>query len=157
MEQKEIDIEKAAGQALLEKGIPFKIRNGRFARLLTRSEFKNYELKPLKLGTLIHVSTIACDIPELNEERSLISLALENPDLYKKILLAIAYAILNDELLIQARAKLLAQKLKWRLTASETFALWVAITSQMGVESFFFTINLIKGKNLLTPKDIKGA
>ena len=150
------NIEKLAGQALLEQGIPFKLRNGRIKKFFTGKEFTSYELKPLKTGTLIHVSTITSEIPELDGEKSLISLASESPDLYRKILTASAMAILNDEFLIPLRSKLLVRKLKG-LNTSELFTLWAIITKQMGVEAFFFTINLIKGKNLMTTQDIKAA
>jgi hypothetical protein len=159
------NVEIKAGQTLTEQGIPFHLRrlpkkNGLIKRLLRKaeqSEFEEFEIKPLKFGTLIYISEVACDIPDVKEEKTILAYALENPELYRKILLAISYAILNDKKQIEERGKSFAKELEWRLEPQEGFRLWVAITSMMNVESFFFTINLIKGKNLLTTRDTKAT
>lgn len=148
--------EVRAGQTILDEPIQFKIKSGWFKRLFG-IKFESYKVYPLKYGTLLYISKIASELPDVNNEKTLLALAMENPATYKQIVKAVAYAILNDKKRIIIEHERLCRKLIWRLNAKEVFYLFSMITAQMDVESFFFTINLIKGKNLLTKKSTEAA
>lgn len=164
------NIEQQAGQAVLETGIPFSLK---VTEKVTKEVFKtflwfkygrhtvteiiekteHYSITPLKYGTLIYVSEIACEVPNFNEKETLLKIALENPVVYKKICRAIATGVLNDKFRIKEETDALTEKLLWHLDPNEGLNLWMGIVSKMQVDAFFFTINLIKGKNILTTTD----
>jgi hypothetical protein len=160
------NIEQQAGQAILETGIPFSLKvteklvvfkkflwfkYGRHTEIKETTE--HYTITPLKYGTLIYVSEIACEVPNFNEKETLLKIALENPAVYSQICRAIAIGVLNDKFLIKEKTDELTEKLIWHLDPSEGLNLWMGIVSKMQVDAFFFTINLIKGKNILETRD----
>ena len=155
------NIEEKAGQTLRETGIPFDLKytEGRkrflwfeYGKSVEKTE--HYVIRPLKMGALAAISEIACTIPEFNEKDQLLAVAMSSPENYKKVCRAVAIGILNDKIRIEEETDRLAELIRWALDVEKVLELYAGIVGSMNVQGFFFIINLIKGKNILT-KDTK--
>jgi len=161
------NIEKAAAMALLDRGVGFSIPAPFFYRLFGRKKMK-IAVKRLRLGTLVHLSTVidlspletlkvseAHDTVIKNMESVPASLPiktiLEN---INPVSLCVAACLLNSPLKIWLFAPVLARHLRKACTADQLqeLMMWVLIYGRM--ESFIITTKLIARMTRMGPMNL---
>jgi hypothetical protein len=165
----ENNTDRAAAMALLDRGVGFSIPAPFFYRIFGRKKMK-ISVKRLRLGTLVHLSTISefelidtihASSPEYKgvikemgaDPKSLpIQTIIDN---IKPVTLAVASCLLNSPIKI----KLFSQLLAWHLRRSRVTAdqlqellMWIFIYGR--AESFTNTTKLLSRMTMMKPRNL---
>lgn len=127
-----MDTHDKAIDMLVRRGVRFRLPAPRFLRWLLPS---HVTIRHLHLGTILMIDKVAkrYDLNKLLISTNAIELAGE---LSKPLSLALAYAVLNNLLLIRLFAPLLAWLLRWGITPQGLSDLWRAVEQMSDIEAF---------------------
>lgn len=133
---------RQAGNTLLNQGAKVGIKWLGSERLFT--------IKPLKLGTIIKISTYADELKEIDSKEPVASM-LKSKNI-NRLCKVVACGFLNSRFKLRF-VHPLAWWLKFKLTPTQLLSISLVIAKQMSVDDFFFTTRLIGGLNLLMTEE----
>lgn len=133
--------EEKAVNVLLHKGVKFKVR----VRLFGKNLNIPFRIRPLYLGTILHLSRQRQKLQQVSEDGELLWEMFEKAQNVKIFARCVAISTLNNRLKIF----LFTYPLSWlflsRLTVKDMHDLMTVVVSQMNAKGFFLTTALIKG------------
>lgn len=161
------DIEKAAANALLDRGIAFRVPAPWLLRLFRKKNFK-ITVKRLRLGTLVHLSTLEALSPlepmKAGSEREKVIKDMGNEPLtlpykvivenLKPVTRCVAACLLNSNIKIKLFSKLLARYLRWAVHTEQLqeLVMWLFIYGR--AEAFTTTTKLIRKMTMTKPMNL---
>lgn len=113
----------------------------------------DYKLKPLKLGTMLKISSVN-GFKEI-DGTSITSIISESQYHVDKMCKILSFAILNNRIRIYLFSRILANRLKWNLSSAELRELYEAVLSISQAYDFFVTTVLLQGLNVTKSKTVK--
>jgi hypothetical protein len=140
IETGEISNEQQAAKVLLDEGVKFKIKG-----------LGSYEIKPLKLCTLVEISKDALKIPAISEAATAMNVIATAGQSAKICARIVAKAILRDRYKMKFLSGRLTRKLYNALTAEELNNLVLIIIKQSGADFFFSSTSLISSMRIMKP------
>lgn len=133
---------RQAGNTLLNQGAKVGIKWLGRERMFT--------IKPLKLGTIIKISTYADELKEIDSKETVASILKSGNT--NKLCKVAACGFLNSRFKLRF-VNLFAWWLRFKLTPTDLLSISLVIAKQMSVDDFFFTTRLIGGLNLLMTEE----
>ena len=148
MKEKKQDesMEYQAGATLVNQGITFDVPI--IGKIPCR-----LKIRPIKGGTIIYMSMQATKIKQIEESENMIQEMLSKGENLKPISRILAYAVLNNWILIPLFGRLLSYFLLWKVENMERLLAYMTLAyRQMSAQHFFFIMALTKGMNYLEKK-----
>lgn len=148
-----MDTHDKAINMLVRRGVRFRLPAPRFLRWMLPT---HVTIRHLHLGTILLIDQVAKknDINQLLLSTNAIELAGE---LSKPLSIALAYAVLNNLLLIRLFAPFLAWLLRWGITPQGMSDLWRAIEQMSDIEAFITsTTSMSKITKLIVMTPMEG-
>ena len=135
------DIESKAINTLLGVGIKFKISIG-ILGFIVKIPFR---IKPLYLGTILHLSKQRLAIRQVSEDAELVWEVFDKADNLNAFAKCIAISALNNPIKIRLFTKPLSRLFLSKLSVEDAHNLMTVVVSQMNAKGFFLTTALVKG------------
>ena len=149
------NVQRRVADTLLERGVRFKIPAPFFLKLIG-IKHRSLVIYPLKYGTLLAMSGVGAGLeidPQKLSEGSIneaLKLVEKHGD---RVAVFVATAVVNSNIQLERRARLLAERLKWRLTPSKMAELLIMVVMLCGVQDFTSTIRFLNTMNLTRRKE----
>lgn len=133
------DLQQQAAEAMLSESVKFEV-NG----------LGKFEIKPLKLGTLISISKDALKIDKPVDKSTIVSI-IAQAEAAGPASRIVAKAILNSRWKIKLFSGVLAKMLLWKLTPVDLNQLVNIIINQSNAGFFFSSITLLGSMRIMEP------
>lgn len=139
IEKTENELQQEAANKLLDKGVKFKIKG-----------IGSFEIKPLKLCTLVEISKEALKIDKIEgKDISPMQVIATSKNSAFTASRLIAKAILRDRYKMKFFSGILSRKIYNTLTPEELQSLVLVIISQSKADFFFSSINLLGAMRIM--------
>lgn len=133
------ELQQQAAEAMLSEPVRFEVKG-----------LGKFEIKPLKLGTLISISKEALKIDKPRDKATIVSI-IAQAESARPASKIVAKAILNSRWKIKLFSGVLAKTLLWSLTPVELNQLVNIIINQSNAGFFFSSMTLLGSMRIMEP------